>query len=99
MAICDEQMSRDARHISLSLEQGFKVSIAIASGCWQVHSSFLGASTFREAWSGTGRARTRFAQRLFGIPKRLERTEMPEIPDTSERYKVIVRKEDSLTAP
>lgn len=47
-------MSRDAHPISLSSEQGFKVSIAIDSGCWQVHSSFLGASTFGQALEEQG---------------------------------------------
>lgn len=93
----DEQTSRDAHPISLSLEWGFK-SIGFNLGCCQVHSSFLGASSFQAGTVRHGRGRTKFAQRLFGILKRLEKTEMPEMPDINERYRVTVR-QDSPTAP
>lgn len=95
----DEQTSREAHPISLSLEWGFKESIGINLGCWQVHSSFLGAPSFQAGTVRHGRARTKLAQRLVGILKRLEKTEMPEMPDINERYRVIARKEDSPTAP
>lgn len=92
-------MNGDAHPISLSLERRFKESIGINSECWQVHGIFLGTSSFQAGAVRYGRARTKFAQRLFGILKRLGRTEMPEMPDINEIYGVIVRKEDSPTAP
>lgn len=70
-------MSGDAHPISLSLEWRFKESIGINSGCWQGHNIFLGASSVQAGAVRCGRARTKFAQKLFGILKRLGRTEMP----------------------
>lgn len=91
-------MSGDAHPISLSLERRFKESIGINSG-WQAHNIFLGASSVQAGAVRCGRAKTKFAQKSFGILKRLGRTEMPEMPDINEIYRVIVRKEDSPTAP
>lgn len=49
-----------------------------------MHCSFLGASSFHAGTVRRGRARTEFAQRLFGVLKRLEETERPEMPDINE---------------
>jgi len=49
-----------------------------------VLSSFLGASAFQAGTVRHGRARTEFAQRLFGILKRLEKTGTSEMPDINE---------------
>lgn len=78
---------------------GSSKSTGISSGCWQVHCSFLGTSSFHAGTVRHGRARTKFAQRLFGVLKRLEETGRPEMPDINELYKVIFKKEDSPIAP